>query len=233
MHRYKYLAVDPNVLRILAFVDLLAQEHEYIDVDKIKNDQLRKDFNYYKRLYDCIVTDHIRIVLLEHVYRVSKHSETLMNFIKKYCYCSNYNSKNYEEKTNKMLELSKAYCCEYVLRDEIHPAPINLNGLSTHQKEYQMKNALMMAQATIEGCMFLTTHENLIINKRSSQNNRENAVGIFNINMLNGYYDTMFNGKMLSPHPILLRDIGPMTKDPNTFVTPNLSKGILPADLIL
>lgn len=233
MHKYKYLAVDPNVLRMLAFVHILTKENEYIDIDKIKNDQLRKDFNYYKRLYDCVVQDKIRIVLLEHVYSVSKHSESLMKFIRLYCYCSDFNSNNYKEKTNKFLDLSKAYCREYVLRDEIHPAPINLNGLNEKRQDIEQKFAVMMAQATIEGCMFLTTHENLVRDIRKKSFDRSHATGIFNINMINGYYDTMFNGKVLSPHPILLRDIGPMTKNPDMFVTPNLSKGITLADNVL
>lgn len=233
MHRLKYISVDPTILRLLAYIDLLSKEYEFIDIDKIKNTRLRKDFNYYKRLYDRIVEDKIRIVILEHVYQVSKHSETLMNFIKQYCFCSDFNSTNYKNKANKICKLEIKYFDGYYLRDEYHPAPLSLLNQNEKQQETTKKYAKMMAQSTVEGCIFVTNYDKLIQNKNDSSYNNYHAIDIFNINMLNGYYNNMSNGQLLAPHPVLLRNFGPMTKHPENFVTPDLARGIYPANTVL
>ena len=233
MHKYKYIAVDPTILRLLAFIDLLSKEYEFLDIDKIHNPSLRKDFNYYKRLYDCIVDDKIRIIILEHVYQVSKHSETLMDFIKTYCYCSNFNSNNYKTKLDKISQLEEKYFEGYTIRGEYHPAPLNLSNQIETKQERTKKYARMMAQATLEGCIFLTTNQDLVCDKTNTSHNTNLAARVFQINLLNGYYCTMTNGQVLAPHPVLLRDFGPMTKHPERFVTPDLSRGIFKADLIL
>ena len=233
MHKYKYISVDPSILRLLAFLDLLCKEHEYIDIDKIQNSRLRTDFNYYKRLYDCIVSDKIRIVLLQHAFDVSKHSETLMSFIKKYCYCSDFNSNNYKKKMEKIAKLECEYFKGYTIRDEYHNAPLSLSNKTEKQQETTKKYAKLMAQSTVEGCIFLTTYQSLVSDINIASYNNNLATSVFDINMLNGYCSKMSNGQVLAPHPVLLRDFGPITKHPERFVTPDMSSGIYKADLVL
>ena len=60
-----YLAIDSDVLRTLTLLDILKKEHGYVDIDKIKDSSLKKDFNYFNRLYNALNHDEIRPLIVD------------------------------------------------------------------------------------------------------------------------------------------------------------------------
>ena len=106
-NKHFYLAIDSDILRTLAYLDMLKKEYGVVDRSKIRDYGLRENLNYYIRLYNCVKYDEIRLLIVDAVYQESKHSEHLINFIKEYCYFPNINAVNYQEKAEKALDKSK------------------------------------------------------------------------------------------------------------------------------
>ena len=97
----KYLAIDSDILRTLTLLDILHKQHGFVKIELIEDHLLAKDFNFFQRLYSCAENDSIRLVIVDAVYQESKHSDSLKNFIKEYCYFPNVNAANYQEKAEK------------------------------------------------------------------------------------------------------------------------------------
>jgi len=227
--KYKYLAVDDTTMRFLAFIDWLVEKYGYIDIDKIHSpvySQLKRDFNYYKTLYDYMKSGKIRIVCLEYVFKEWQIFESLKDFIKENCYFSNFNSANYKRKSNQINELIDSYFSEYVIRGERNKAPLNLSNMTESEKNNAIKYATLMAQATVEGCLLLTTYPKMVLGKVESSHEKCASDAFIEVNIVNGYYNELPNGKIVTPRPVLYYKIIPILNNPEHIITPELSAGI-------
>lgn len=233
----KYIAIDSDILRELAFLDILKSEHGHnIDLEKLPaNSALRKHFNYFVRLYNCITYNEIKIVIVDAVYQESKHSETLINFIKKYCYFPNVNAINYQERAAKARLLARKYCEEYVHQGETMPAPMKSVFVADINKYVPTNDCYIMAQATIDGLPLLTGNgQDFIFNKRNENRDDHDRVrGITQINIANGYYTTNAKGYQVTSAPILIYDLGPILKNVTNFTTPEQSDDFIVANSIM
>ncbi len=233
----KYIAVDSDVLRELSFLYILRKEFGHnIDPDKLPlNSSLKKDFNYYNRFFNCVEHNEIRIVILDAVYQESKHSSSLINFIKELCYFPNINAANYQEKAEKARHLARAYCSEYTYEDEVKPAPMKSVFIADINKYVPSNDCYIMAQATIEGLPLLTGNgKDFIFNKRNSNKEDHDRIrGITQINVLNGYYSINSKGFKVTSAPILMYDLGPILKNARRLNTPEQTDDFVEASTIL
>ena len=75
----KYIAIDSDVLRDLTLLDLVHQTHKTIDKDKIPSSTLKRDLNYFERLYQCVIQDKIRLLIVDAVYQEANTRPTLLH----------------------------------------------------------------------------------------------------------------------------------------------------------
>ena len=115
-----YIAIDSDILRSLTLLDILKKKYGKIEVEKIKDANLKRDFNYFIRLYNCVVHDEIRLLIVDAVYQESKHSPSLVEFMKEYCYFPNVNAANYQEKAEEARKLAYSYTEPYEYNGEQH-----------------------------------------------------------------------------------------------------------------
>lgn len=230
-----YLAVDSDILRTLTYFDVLRKEHGYIDVEKIKDRSLKKDFNYYNRLFNCILHDEIRLLIVDAVYQESKHSATLLNFIKEYCYFPNVNAANYQEKAERARTLAKAYCEPYTYKAKLQAAPMKSVFVADINKYVPTNDCYIMAQATVEQCSLLTANgKDFIFNTRHTDNKAEHerVLGIVQINIQNGYYVDSDKGYQVAPKPVMIDTLAKILKY-DVFETTEQIDDKVKADLVL
>ena len=237
----KYIAIDSDILRELSFLKMLKKEYGHsINPDKLPlNSALKKDFNYFVLLLNCIEHDEIRLVIVDAVYQESKHSDSLINFIKDYCYFPNINAANYQEKAEQSRILAKAYCSEYTYCDEEKQAPMKSVFIADINKYAPSNDCYIMAQATIEGLPLLTGNgKDFVFNNRNPnnsqrKNNHDRVKGIIQVNISNGYFTIQENGKKISSAPMLLYELAPILRHIDSFKTPEQSDDFIIAGSIL
>lgn len=230
-----YLAIDSDILRTLTLLDILKKEHGHIDVEKIKGSNLKKDFNYFNRLYQSMLHDEIRLLIVDAVYQESKHSQSLLNFIKEYCYFPNVNATNYQEKAEKARQLANAYTEPYLYKEDQQEAPMKAVFVADISKYVPTNDCYIMAQATIEGCSLLTGNgKDFIFNQRNEDRYAHDRVrGITQINIINGYYEEDKPGHYITPKPIMINTLAAILKYEDNFETVEQNDNKVKADLIL
>ena len=227
--KHKYLAVDTTIMQYLAFIDWLVNKYGHIDIDKIHSEtysQLKRDFNYYKMLYDHMKNGKIRIVALEYVFRNFEKFESFKEFMKENCYYSDFDSENYKHKSERINELVDAYFNDYSIRDVKFKAPFDTSDMTEKEKKESMEYAIMMAQATVEGCLFVTNNNKIVLGKVKDHPNKTTTNAIIEVNIVNGYYDVLPNGKRITPRPVLFYKFAPILNNYEHLITPELSTGI-------
>lgn len=230
------IAIDSDILRELTFLDILKTQYGRIDVEQIPSHcALKKDFNYFMALYNFITHGELKIVIIDAVYQESKHSESLVNFIKKFCYFPNINAANYQEKAEKARQLASAYCSEYQLDGKTYPAPMKSMFVADINKYVPTNDCYIMAQATIEGLPLLTGNgQDFVFNiKNENKNEHDRVKGITNVNKIYGYSKTDKKGFEVTSAPILLFHLIPLLRNFKNFKTPEHSDDLIKADSLL
>ena len=209
-----YFAIDSDILRALAFVDIILERDPNCDLKTINDPLMKRWSGYIKKLYFKIKSGEIKPVIVETVYLESKHSPSLVSFMKKYCYFPNVNAINYEEKKEKARKLAYAYCEPYKFKGEPRPAPMKTVYNAALNAYAPTNDCFIMAQATIEGIPLITANgRDYIFDERSeNENDNTRVLGIASINHAEGYHE-MHNGKFITVVPMHIRTIGPMLKD--------------------
>ena len=214
-----YIAIDSDILRTLAYLNLLKKEHGFVDREKVKDHSLKKDLNYFLRLFKAIQNDEIRPLIVDAVFQESKHSETLVDFMREYCYFPNVNAVNYQEKAQKARELANLYCHEYTYREQVYKAPMKSVFVADINKYVPTNDCYIMAQATIENCFLLTSNgQDFIFDKRNEDKSENDRVkGIARINILNGYCEETAEGSYSAPRPLTISNVLGMLKYDEEF----------------
>ena len=209
----KYIAIDSDILRKLAYLDMLQTKNKTIDVEKIKDEFLRKNYNYFTKLFNFVKEDKLRLLIVDAVYQESKFSPSLTEFIRKYCYFQNINAANYQEKAEESRRLALAYCKPYTLNGKQKDAPMQLLFVADINKSVPTNDCYIMAQATIEQCCLLTGNgKHFVFNERTSKyREHERVLGIVQINISMGYSEPHEkSGSLMAPKPMLLHDLMPI-----------------------
>ena len=71
----KYIAIDSDILRHLTYLDMLQTKNEVVDVKKIKDDFVSKNYLHFTHLFNLVKEDKIRLLIVDAVYQESKYSQ--------------------------------------------------------------------------------------------------------------------------------------------------------------
>lgn len=203
-----YIAVDSCALINLAYVyDKMTENEEHyneMDLDENELKYLSINLERYKKIVMAISLGRIKIVLLPTVFYESNHTQSVLNFIKKFCYCPNENLLKNFERQRKISSLARKYCFPYFDNNNIkHPAPMKKTYVADSQQEVPSNDAYIMAEATFENCCLLTVNKKDFIYKKHSEIDNERKKGIIEINIKNNFIDF----KKSVPKPISLGEV--------------------------
>ena len=215
-----YFAIDSDILRRLTHIDIILESEQFYDIKNSNDPLLKKYGGYLQRLYHKMKNDEIRLVIVDAVYQESKHSESLVNFMKNYCYFPKINAVNYQEKATEARNLAYAYCAPYTMGEKQFPAPMKMIFHTDENKHAPSNDCYIMAQASIEGISLITANgKDFIFDDKSNSENHYRTNGIININISKGYYSTAQSNRLLVSRPFHIRTIGPLlTKDKNVII---------------
>lgn len=219
-----YVAIDSDILRFLSYLEHLKTQHGFVDRSQVNAENLLKDFNYYLRLFNHVQAGHIKLLIVDAVYQESKHAANLLNFMNKYCYFPDVNSKDYQKKVEKARVLAHAYCQPYTINGKEYKAPMKFVYMAYANKHVPTNDAYIMAQATVEDCCLLTGNkQDFIFNKRDGIGNRSRLIGICHINEMFGYCETRAGGVFM-PKPLTLSKIMGLLRGKEEFGIVNQSQ---------
>lgn len=215
-----YFSLDADVLRQLAFLDVIMSESTgFVDFKKIGNDVFRENSGYLFYIYNEIAKNpnsNIKLFVTETPYREVKSFPSCLNFIKKYCYTPNMNIMNVTEKNDEAVKLARAYCLGYT--DEAQGVvyvPSMKTFLSNEGETRISRDARNMAEATREGAIFITLNgQDYVFDKSLDDKNtirRDNTIAI---NKALGY-GQIVDGYDITPRPFIVNEIVPTLKHNN------------------
>ena len=230
-----YLAIDSDILRTLTLLNILKKEHGYVDTEKVKDTSLKKNFNYFNRLFNSINHNEIRLLIVDAVYQESKHSSSLVEFMKEYCYFPNTNAVNYQDKAERARKLASEYVKPYTYKNEQYDAPMKAVFVADVNKYVPTNDCYIMAQATVEHCSLLTGNgKDFIFNQRNEDKYAHDRVrGIAQINILNGYFTEETPGHFVTSKPVMINTLAAILKYEDSFETITQSNNYVKADTIL
>lgn len=208
-----YFAIDSDILRTLTYIEMVLEDDPEYDFRNSQDSHLKKWGGYFKRLYYKMISDEIRLVVVDAVYQESQHSKSLLEFMKKHCYFPKINAVNYQRKASEAEKLANAYCEPYEVGDKTYPAPMKFVFNAQSRKFSPTNDCYIMAQATIEGISLITANgKDFIFDERSGKENHDRAKGIMRVNVARGYY-TQGSSNFKTTRPFHIHIIGPMLKD--------------------
>jgi len=212
-----YIAIDSDILRSLTYIEKIRQSEQSYDFKNSDHPLLKKYSGYFQRLYHRMEEDSLRLVIVDAVYQESKHSASLVNFMKNHCYFPKINLVNYQEKATEARELANAYCSPFKLGGKEFPAPMKKVFHADENKHAPSNDCYIMAQATIEGiCLITANGQDFIFDDKSNIENHFRSMGIINVNMIKGYCSGDVK-KYGIPRPYHIETIGPMIKQTLKF----------------
>lgn len=187
MEKSLYVAIDSNVLWNLATLDKEKKVERY---------------EIYKNILDNVKNGTIKLLITKSVYAEAKRSSDYDRFIKKYCYFPKRSLNDVSEIKENENKLAWLYCASYMKEGERKKAPMKLVYSSEVGEFVPSNDAHIMAEATVEGCYFITENKkDFIFDFRNPNMNRDRAIGIATINFQNGFY-TSEEGNTIIPKPI-------------------------------
>jgi len=202
-----YVAFDTDIISHLSEIHRLVQKNVQITRDDFSDNWQKCNVNYLLTLYNKIINDEIRPVAVNTVFHEARRLKKCEDFMRDCCYFPNYNMANMRDKQNEIMKLAETYCEPFESNGKLHsPAMKRINN------EYARaltptSDAFAMAEATIEGLVFVTANERDFIKdesdyffdkyqKGSMQHRGSRRLTIININKDYGY-----GGKSLEDTP--------------------------------
>lgn len=230
--------IDSDILRALTFLDMLIEQHGFVERYKLKGKDavLYNNFGYLLNVFNLVKEDKIRIVVNDAIFQESSHSKSLLKFIQKYCYCPNLNAYNRQRKLDEARKLAYTYCEPYSTPDgKTHNAPMKFVYFADSGKYAPTNDTYAAAQACRDGRCFITANgQDLIFDKKNYKENHDRSKGVVEINMLLHYYTEKADGSILVPRPMHIHTFGAILKDGTELVTLSSSfEELIKADTIL
>lgn len=190
-----YVALDSDILRSLAFADMLIYKKENI----LKNPDAQKDLIIREhgeeiiKLLDMAKKDEIRFFIPRTVFGESRDSKSLKSFMSRKCYFVDPESKEYRHYKEKSSALASSYCQSYWDNyGNWQEAPMAATYNEAAGKKVPKNDAYIMAQATVAGCHFMLTNnrKDFVFNKKVDEGAAKTRQrGIININIKHGYFN--------------------------------------------
>lgn len=219
-----YISLDADVLRQLAFLDVIMSESTgFVDFQKIGDDVFKENSGFLFYLYNEIAKNpdsKIKLLVTETPYREVKHFPACLNFIKNYCYAPSINMMNVAEKNDEAVKLSAAYCFGYTDEKQgIAYDPSMKTFLNNDGKTRVSRDARNMAEATREGAIFITLNgQDYVFDRSVDGKNNARRQKTVAINKALGY-GQIVDGYDITPRPFIVNEIVPILKfkDRNTL----------------
>ncbi len=223
----KFVAVDSNVLRILAFMNKRYEEFDNgkFVFEKSKDCLIQKYGKYFldilRHMKNENEKERLNILILDYVYMENKHIPLVNEFIKNNCYVSKKFLAGEEKYRARVNHLARAYCKPYKkkMKDELRPAPMQSVYNAYANKDIPSNDAYIMAQATLEGVLLVTANgKDFTFNIRNQDNTDEEYVndrteGIVDINMMLGYCEKSDKGDYyVVPKAMRVKQFGELLK---------------------
>lgn len=219
-----YFSLDSDVLRALAFLNVLMIKEEKgckVSYDDIDDNIVTNNLDTLKSIIELAKKDKIRLLVVNTVYHENKHSKTLINFMKRYCYFPNINMINADEKASKVQSLVDKYCEQYTFAGVTYDAPF-LKTYNAHMGKLVAPNDVyIVAESTIENaCLITNNSKHIIHNERNEEDKNSRVLGVISININEGYCqrDSKSAG-FITPRPYSLKSIARFIKDIEKFNT--------------
>ena len=226
-----YVAFDSDILSELAILYTDEINNRTTNVTRTAKDPLLREYGgYINRIYELIKEDLIRPVILNTIYNECTLVKFIEPFIIKHGYFPDYNLTNKTKKRNESKRLAQLYCEPYIHQGVEYPAPMKIEYSAHDDSRRPQNDAYAMAEATIENCLFVTANEKDFISTRNEENRNSRAMGVLNINLQQGYYETNKYGKQIIPKPMSIKTFGALIKDIRIFETPT-PKRVVKADI--
>ena len=209
-----YIAVDSDVLRALAFADILLKNKT--DFRTVKNSAIRNYGGYLRKLLGYMHEDKLRIIILNNVYQENKHSQSLVYFIVENCHVANITFDNYEKISDEVKRMAKRYCSPYtdLKTGRVVEAPMQMVYDAYLRANKPTNDAMNMAEASVIGVPFVTLNaKDYVFNPHSNKEVNERAIGILQINIQEGYYFEDDYGRYVAPKPFSLATFGALLQN--------------------
>ena len=209
-----YIAVDSDIIRALAFADILINSDHYVDFRKVSDPHIRNYSGYLKKMLRYMHEDKLRIVILNSVYQENKHSPALVNFIIENCYVPSITFENYNKVAQTVQKLAKKYCEPYFDKKSgtyLEP-PMIASFDANVQAVAPTNDSYHMAEATLAGVSFVTINgKHFVFNeKEEDKTHNLRSKGIQQINLNEGYYQECEDGRIIVPKPFRFSVFGPL-----------------------
>lgn len=203
-----YFAFDSDVIRTLAYIDLVKSKNKNIDLANSEDRLLCKYGEIFLKIHEFMRKDKIRVLILNNVYQENKHSQYIMNFIIDNCYVDNIDMQNYKQISSKVERLAYKYCKDYIDRDgSIKKAPMQAVFNALKRASIPSNDAFNMAESTLVGVNFVTANSKDYIFYKDPSYGDVRANGIREINRQEGY-SYLSGTKIYSPKPISISQFG-------------------------
>ena len=219
-----YFSLDSDVLRALAFLEVLMSKEEKgkeVDYNSIDDGVINNYLDTLKGIINLSKKGKIRLLVVNTVYHENKHSKTLVNFMKKYCYFPNINMVNADENASKVQSLVDKYCSPYTFGSVGYDAPF-LKTYNAHLGKLVASNDVyIVAESTVENaCLITNNSKHIIYNERNEEDKNSRALGVISININEGYCqrDSKSAG-FITPRPYSLKTMARFVKKIEEFNT--------------
>lgn len=189
-----YVALDSDILRSLAFADMLIYKKQDIltNPDAQKDLIIREHGPEIIKLLNMAKKDEIRFFIPRTVFGESRDSKSLKSFMARKCYFVDPRSKEYRRYKDRSSTLASAYCQSYCDNyGNWQDAPMAATYNEAAGKKVPKNDAFIMAQATVAGCHFMLTNnrKDFVFNKKIDDGpTKTRQRGIININIRHGYF---------------------------------------------
>ncbi len=220
---YLYIAFDSDIFSSLADALKLRDPStpEYLKRKLLKSINDIENIDY---LLDKIIAGEIRPVVVNTVFNEVSLVPHIAPFLKKFGYFPKTTKANRLKKREQVKDLAKAYCESADINGKTSTPPMK-KAYNAYADEYTPSNdAIAMAEATIENCIFVTGNGKDFIFYGKDSDNTDRSSKIIAINIKKGYCTIAPNGFAHAPKPSSLKDFLQQFKKFGTechYVQPN------------
>ncbi len=198
------VALDADILRMLAEVDRRLNEDPNYDFSKNKDKVLRKQVDDVKLLLSYIKSGKLEVFVGNMVYHQVKHRPESFEFIKKYAYFPKMNMLTVDDLTYKSDELAFEYCNNR----EFGFPPMDMKYDPEKRRYKPSEDAYVMAEATIVNCLLITCNgKHFVFRENVKDDKNSRSTSIVRINQKYNYGTPDEYSNIVVPKPVLLRTL--------------------------
>ena len=215
-HEKTYIAMDSDLL--LCFAEMYRIKNCYGKIEKYnfskKYFAIQNHFEEISFVFNLIMEGKLTPVITNTIFQEISgsiyhssycSSESILNFLVKFCYTPKYNLLLANRERDKIQVLAKAYCLHYYDKEKNKcQAPMKFQYDAYSNTIKPQNDATAMAEASVMNLSFLTYNgKDFVWNVKDSEHNCRTK-GITAINVKNNYFTQGVLGNKFVPKPIYL-----------------------------